>query len=93
MVSAETLLSYPDWKIPFTVHTDVSDKQLYAITSQNNKPTDFFSRISSKPQRNYTTKEKELLAIVECLKQSRGIIFGYELNVSRIIRIWSMPQP
>ena len=26
MVSSETLLSYPDWKIPFTVHTDVYDK-------------------------------------------------------------------
>ena len=26
MVSAETLLSYPDWKLPFTVHTDTSDK-------------------------------------------------------------------
>ena len=25
--------------------------------------------------------KKELLAIVECLKQFRGIIFGYEINV------------
>ena len=64
MVSSETLLIYPDWKIPFTVHTDVSDKQLDAFISQNNKPTDFFSIILSKPQRNYTTNEKELLAIV-----------------------------
>ena len=34
-----------------------------------------------KPQRNYTTTEKELLAIVECLKKFRGIIFGYEINL------------
>ena len=26
MVSTETLLSYPRWKLPFTVHTDDSDK-------------------------------------------------------------------
>ena len=69
MVSAETLLSYPYWKLPFTFHNDAYDKQLCAFISQNNKPIDLFSIRLSKPQRNYTTNEKELLAIVECLKQ------------------------
>ena len=68
MVSAETLLSYPDWKMTFTVHTDASDKQLGAVVSQNNKPISFLSRKLRKPQRNYMTTKKELLAIVECLK-------------------------
>ena len=81
MVSAETLLSYPDWKLLFTVHTDASDKQLGAVISQNNKPIAVFSRKLIKPQRNYTTNKKELIVIVECLKQFRGIIFGYEINV------------
>ena len=45
MVSAETLLIYPDWKLPFTVHTDAYDKQLGVVTIQNNKPIAFFSRI------------------------------------------------
>ena len=35
----------------------------------------------SKPQYNYTTTEKELLAIVECLKQSRRILYGNEINL------------
>ena len=52
MVSAETLLSYPDWKLPFIVHTDASDKQLGSIIIQNNKPIAFISRKLSKPQRN-----------------------------------------
>ena len=26
VVSAETLMSYPDWKLPFIVHTDAYDK-------------------------------------------------------------------
>ena len=81
-VSSETLLSYPDRKIPLKVHTGVSDKQLDTVISQNNKHTAFFSRIFSKPQRNCTTNEKELLAIVERLKQYRRIIFGYEINLS-----------
>ena len=41
MVSAETLLSYPERTTPFIVHTDAYDKQLGAITSQNNKTFTF----------------------------------------------------
>ena len=58
MVSAETLLSYPGWKLTFTVHTDASDKQLGAVISQNDKHIAFFSRILRKPQSNYTTTDK-----------------------------------
>ena len=81
MVSFKTLLSYPDWKIPFTVHTDASDKQLGAVIVQKNKPIDFFSRRPRKPQRNYTTTEKEIIVIVGCINQFRGIVFGYEIDV------------
>ena len=81
MVSAETLLSYPDWKLTFIVHTDAPDKQLGAVISQNNKHISFFSRRLSNPHRKYTTTEKEILAIVECYKQFRVIIVSYEINV------------
>ena len=81
MVSAKMLLSYPDWKLPFTVHTDDSDKPLCAVIVHNNKPISFFSRRLIKSQRTYTTTEKEILAIVECLKLLRGILSGYEINV------------
>ena len=75
------LLSYPYWKLTFTVHTDASDKQLGAVISQDNKTIALFSRRLSNPQRNYTSTEKELLAIVELLKQFRVILFGYEINL------------
>ena len=81
IVSNKILLSYPDWKLPFTVHSDNSDKQLGDVISQNNKPIKLFSRRFIKPHYNYTTTKKEILAIVEFLKQFRGIIFGYEINV------------
>ena len=81
MVSTETLLSYPDWKIPFTVHTDASDKKLGDVIIQNNKPIYLFLRRISIPQPNYTTTYKEILVTVEYLKQIRAIKFGYEINV------------
>ena len=81
VVSAETLLSYPDQKLTFTVHTYASDKQVGAVIIQNNKTIAFFSRILSKPQRNYITTDKEILAVVECLKQLQGIVYVYKINV------------
>ena len=58
MLYAETLLSYPYWKLPLTVQTDASGKQLGAVISHNNKPISFLSIILIKPQPNYNTTEK-----------------------------------
>ena len=81
MVSAVTLIIYLDRKLLFTFHNDALNKQLGAVISHNNTLIAFFSRKLSKPHRNYTKTEKELLAIVERLKQFRGIVFDYEINV------------
>ena len=81
MVCKETLLTYPDWTKPFDIHTDASDYQLGAVISQEGKPIAFFSRKLNSAQRNYTTTEKELLSIVECLKEFRNILFGYPIKV------------
>ena len=40
----ETLLIYPDFNMPFDVHTDASGRQLGAFISQNRKPLAFYSR-------------------------------------------------
>ena len=58
MVSAETLLSYLYYKIPCTVHTYASDKQLGGVIIHNNKPISFFSRRVINAQREYNKNEK-----------------------------------
>ena len=75
MVCQQTLLTYPDWNKPFDIHTDASDYQLGAVISQEGKPIAFFSRKLNSAQKNYTTTEKELLSIVETLKEFRNILF------------------
>ena len=81
LVSRETLLSYPDFNKPFEIHTDASKVQLGAVISQNNKPIAFYSRKLNPAQINYTTTERELLSIVETLKEFRNILLGQQIKV------------
>jgi hypothetical protein len=81
MLAAKVLLAYPDFNAPFQIHTDASDLQLGAVISQNNKPIAFYSRKLNPAQRNYTTTERELLAILETLKEFKNILLGQEIIV------------
>ena len=58
MVSAETLLNYPECTIPFTVHTYAYEKYFGAVFNQNDKYIVLFSIKLSKTQSDYTTREK-----------------------------------
>eukprot|EP00980_Cylindrotheca_fusiformis_P025186 scaffold13234_cov64-Cylindrotheca_fusiformis.AAC.1 len=74
VMSKETLLHYPDFNRPFEIHTDASLRQIGAVIAQDNKPIAFYSRKLRDGQHNYTTTERELLAIVETLKEFRTIL-------------------
>ena len=76
LVSRETLLTYPNFNKPFVIHTDASHTQLGAVISQENKPITFYSRKLNPAQTRYTTTERELLSIVETLKEFQNIILG-----------------
>ena len=80
-ISKETLLSYPDFSKTFEIHTDASLTQLGAVLSQEGKPIAFYSRKLTSPQQKYTTTERELLAIVETLKEFRNILLGQKIIV------------
>ena len=81
IISRETFLAYPDFTKPFIIHTDASHKQLGAVISQDNKPIAFYSRKLNPAQTRYTTTERELLSIVETLKEFRNIFLGQHIKV------------
>jgi hypothetical protein len=81
VISQEVLLRFPDFTKPFDIHTDASDLQLGAVISQSNHPLAFYSRKLSPTQQRYTTSERELLSIVETLKEFRNILLGRIINV------------
>ena len=81
VIARETVLAYPDYSKPFTIHTDASHYQLGAVISQDGKPIAFYSRKLNDAQTRYTTTERELLSIVETLKEYRNILLGHEIEV------------
>jgi hypothetical protein len=60
------------------MHTDASHQQLGAVVSQDNHPIVFCSRKLNDAQTCHTTTERELLSIVETLKELRMILLGHE---------------
>ena len=65
----------------FEIYTDSSKFQLGAIITQNNRPLAFFSRKLNTAQQKYSVVEQELLAIVETLKEFKGILWGQTITV------------
>jgi hypothetical protein len=55
--------------------------QLGAVITQDNRPIAFFSRKLSKMQQKYSVTEIELLAIVETLKEFKGMLWGQDIKV------------
>ena len=81
VISRDVLLSYPDFSKPFVIYTDASKVQLGAVITQDGKPIAFYSRKLNSAQRNYTTTERELLSIVETLKEFKTILLGFEITI------------
>ncbi|WJZ84324.1 hypothetical protein VitviT2T_003933 [Vitis vinifera] len=70
----------PNWKLPFEVMCDASDFAIRAVLGQreHGKPYVIYyaSKTLNEAQRNYTTTEKELLAVVFALDKFRAYLVG-----------------
>ncbi len=80
-IAKETVLAYPVFPKPFDIYTDASATQLGAVIAQDNGPIAFFSRKLSKMQQKYSVTEIELLAIVEALKEFKGMLWRQDIKV------------
>ena len=79
IIAKQALLAYPDFTKEFHIHTDASKVQLGACISQDGKPLAFYSR--KLLGAHDTATERELLAIVETLKEFRNILLGQKLVI------------
>nr|CAH7755026.1 unnamed protein product [Callosobruchus chinensis] len=81
----QPLLQYPDWEKPFIVTTDSSNYALGAVLSQGkigaDLPIAYASRTLNDSEINYSTTEKELLAVVWAVKCFRPYIYGRKFTI------------
>lgn len=85
ILCTEPLLQYPDFTQPFVITTDASGYALGAVLSQGpigkDLPVAYASRTLNGAEINYSTTEKELLAIVFAVKQFRPYVFGRRFSL------------
>ena len=75
----------PNWQLPFEVMCDASDLAVGAILGQRaeGKPyvVYYASKTLNEAQRNYTTTEKELLAVVYALDKFHAYLIGADIII------------
>lgn len=91
---ANVCLKLPNADEPFGVYTDASNSAVSGVLIQNGKPVEFCSRVLSKSERNYSTIQKECLAIVFTLKKFRHYLLGsqFKLYTDHKPLIWLKEQ-
>ena len=79
------IIKPPDWTLPFEIMCDASDYAVGAVLGQklNREPhvICYASKTLSDTQLNYTTTEKELLAVVFALEKFRSYLLGSKVLV------------
>lgn len=81
LLTHDPILKYPDFTKTFTLTTDASNYALGAVLSQNNHPICYASRTLNSHEINYSTIEKELLAIIWATKYFRPYLFGRKFTI------------
>ena len=80
LLTTASILQSPDWSLPFELMCDASD---YAVSAELGQRRDkkpnvlhYASKTLDTAQVNYSTTEKELLAIVFALDKFRSYLIG-----------------
>jgi hypothetical protein len=80
-IAKDVVLAYPDYSKVFEIYTDAPSKQLGAVITQDNRPMAFFGRKLSDAQHKYSVTKVEIQAIVETLKEFKGMLWAQNIKV------------
>ena len=84
-LTTASIVRDPNWKLHFEVMCDASDLAIGAVLGQRaeGKPyvVYYASKTLNEAQRNYTTTEKELMAVVYALDKFRAYLIGVDIII------------
>jgi hypothetical protein len=80
------IMTYPDFSRKFILATDASDWGIGAVLSQKDEgnlehPIAYASRLLSAPEQNYTTVERECLAIIWAVRHFKHYLHGPKFDL------------
>jgi hypothetical protein len=79
------IIQPPNWKLPFEIMCDASDFMVGAVLGQTKDKKhytiSYTSKTLARPQLNYATTEKELLAIVFAMDKFRSYLVGAKVII------------
>nr|XP_049466988.1 uncharacterized protein LOC125908330 [Anopheles coluzzii] len=85
ILTSDQILSYPNFNLPFILTTDASNYALGAVLSQVQdkieRPIAFASRSLNKTENNYSTTEKEALAIIWAVNKYYPYLYGQKFTL------------
>ncbi|XP_071939872.1 uncharacterized protein [Coffea arabica] len=84
-LTSPPIIQSPDWSLPFEIMCDVSDYAIGSVLGQRiGKAAHviyYASRVLSGAQLNYSTTEKELLAVIFALEKFRSYLLGVKVII------------
>ena len=81
LISENVPLTFPHPNVPCDICADASDLQLEAAVKQQGNTVAFFSCKLSTAQLKHPTIDKEMLCVVEALKEHCSILWGAKVDI------------
>jgi hypothetical protein len=82
---SESVLAHPEFDQPFSLSCDASNYAISAILCQeyegNERTLSFASRVLNKHEINYSTTDKEILAVVFGVQTHRCFLYGRKFKI------------